>query len=499
MDVGFTQDDIRDFLMERGGRAKNHELVTHFKKYLNNPETKATAREAFKDFVNTIATVKQNQDGEKIMVLKKQYRVPSTPRPACDDTGSSLESAVLAALVRTDANQSRTTAAAPKEEEVCVREEASEREEHALPPYVPPPVYTPEERETPGYRAPPVYASPPELNPTKLDFVEEATPKRHMKESGEAEEAEPSRSEEDAKSVDTMSLASTTSSTSRESSQPPMHESFTRVAMTDSDSSRGSPSVKDRAHHLNKIEKAQPEVPVQKRETKTKPEAEEEDAEGSEGYVNVTLDEEEKMWMLASTAADYAMLSKMLGDNPELVRFRDFMSGYTALHHASRRGRCEVVKLLAGKYGGDVNQRTFGGYTPVHLAAIQGHNDCLELLLNTYKADPHMRDYSGKMATHYLRNKGALASLYANQERNYKSHADLAKINPNFIRKGSFNTKMRKVTEVIIPGTVGKAWGSADDIVEVSGHGDPSDSQLMPPPSNRKKPRKTSHRNLNEI
>ena len=40
MDDLFSLDSVRDFMLSRGGRVKNHDLVTHFKSYLNDPTRK---------------------------------------------------------------------------------------------------------------------------------------------------------------------------------------------------------------------------------------------------------------------------------------------------------------------------------------------------------------------------------------------------------------------------------------------------------------------------
>ena len=40
----FTLDSVQDFMLSHGGRVKNHELVTHFKAYLNDPERKGARK-----------------------------------------------------------------------------------------------------------------------------------------------------------------------------------------------------------------------------------------------------------------------------------------------------------------------------------------------------------------------------------------------------------------------------------------------------------------------
>ncbi|XP_019628775.1 PREDICTED: LOW QUALITY PROTEIN: ankyrin repeat domain-containing protein SOWAHA-like, partial [Branchiostoma belcheri] len=75
-DYEFTFDGVKQFIADRGGRVRNVELVTHFRQHLNDPARKAEAREQFKDFVNNVAVIRQ-EEGEKFLVLKKKYREPT--------------------------------------------------------------------------------------------------------------------------------------------------------------------------------------------------------------------------------------------------------------------------------------------------------------------------------------------------------------------------------------------------------------------------------------
>ncbi|KAF6201945.1 hypothetical protein GE061_004341 [Apolygus lucorum] len=75
--TSFTQEAIRDFMIFRGGKVTNHELVKHFKKFLTNPGTQEEARVLFKEYVNNLATITRDPDGGKQLVLKKRYRTPS--------------------------------------------------------------------------------------------------------------------------------------------------------------------------------------------------------------------------------------------------------------------------------------------------------------------------------------------------------------------------------------------------------------------------------------
>ncbi|GAB6032493.1 hypothetical protein CHUAL_011389 [Chamberlinius hualienensis] len=74
----------------------------------------------------------------------------------------------------------------------------------------------------------------------------------------------------------------------------------------------------------------------------------------------------------------------------------------TAIHWAAKHGNDNVIKLIAGTHGVNVNIRS--GYTPLHLAAMFKHKATYELLASTYGADINKRDYSGKRAEDYLDN-----------------------------------------------------------------------------------------------
>ena len=49
--------------------------------------------------------------------------------------------------------------------------------------------------------------------------------------------------------------------------------------------------------------------------------------------------------------------------------------GATPLFIASQKGHAEVVSLLLGKEGVDVNQATNNGTTPLYIASQEGHAD----------------------------------------------------------------------------------------------------------------------------
>ena len=73
MDDLFSLDSVRDFMLSRGGRVKNHDLVTHFKSYLNDPNRKGKGPLITNVYLAKIGNLK----------LKILYSTPPPPFP-CD-------------------------------------------------------------------------------------------------------------------------------------------------------------------------------------------------------------------------------------------------------------------------------------------------------------------------------------------------------------------------------------------------------------------------------
>ncbi|GFT59033.1 uncharacterized protein NPIL_444141 [Nephila pilipes] len=66
-----SSETIQKYLVDNGGKISNQELVKHFKKFLTGPNSRPDARAIFKDYVNTVATIKV-EDGVKYVILKKR-------------------------------------------------------------------------------------------------------------------------------------------------------------------------------------------------------------------------------------------------------------------------------------------------------------------------------------------------------------------------------------------------------------------------------------------
>nr|XP_060625659.1 ankyrin repeat domain-containing protein SOWAHC [Anolis sagrei ordinatus] len=89
-----SQEAVLGFLAERGGRARNAELLEHFRGCLNSPEParRAQARQRFKEMVNAVAVVKQEprDGGAKYVQLRKKHWRRSGGSGASSSTSSSI-------------------------------------------------------------------------------------------------------------------------------------------------------------------------------------------------------------------------------------------------------------------------------------------------------------------------------------------------------------------------------------------------------------------------
>ncbi|XP_037344323.2 ankyrin repeat domain-containing protein SOWAHC [Pungitius pungitius] len=126
-----------------------------------------------------------------------------------------------------------------------------------------------------------------------------------------------------------------------------------------------------------------------------------------EDCASVTLDPLEHEWMLCASDGLWESLQPLLAVEPGLVAKRDFVTGFTCLHWAAKQGKAELLgQLLAFSRENavpvNVNGRSGAGYTPLHLAAMHGHTQVVRALLSDWDADPDARDYSGRRAVQYL-------------------------------------------------------------------------------------------------
>ncbi|XP_022335842.2 uncharacterized protein LOC111132333 [Crassostrea virginica] len=249
---GFSLEAVKNFMIENDCKVTNHELVTNFKSYLNDPDEKAQKynREKFKEFVNTLAGIKTDERGEKILVLKKKFRPDHTS----------------ADLSKQDPNVSAS----------------------------------------------------PEASLGVSQVQDDSTAKCESETTSSQQSEGPSEGNSNHLS-NTSSVASVASTNSG-------------PATSEDDANVSTVSVKERALHLNRMES---ETELQKmtegqrskgqRTVKDRDGDPDEDSQSS-GSCLVSLDSEEKEWIVASSSSDYHPMHKMLNKNPKLVNVKDFTS-----------------------------------------------------------------------------------------------------------------------------------------------------------------------------
>ncbi|XP_054483274.1 ankyrin repeat domain-containing protein SOWAHC-like isoform X2 [Anoplopoma fimbria] len=126
-----------------------------------------------------------------------------------------------------------------------------------------------------------------------------------------------------------------------------------------------------------------------------------------EDRTSVTLDPLEHEWMMCASDGEWTRLSPLLHADPTLVLRKDFVTGFTCLHWAAKRGEPELMALLINfakrhDVSVSVDVRSNAGYTPLHVAAVHNHMEVVKLLVGAYSADVEVRDHSGRKACQYL-------------------------------------------------------------------------------------------------
>ncbi|KAH9362759.1 hypothetical protein HPB48_001144 [Haemaphysalis longicornis] len=72
-----------------------------------------------------------------------------------------------------------------------------------------------------------------------------------------------------------------------------------------------------------------------------------------------------RAWLLSAAEVNYDELKRLLLEDPDLYRLKDFTSGYTALHWAAKFGNSEIRIIdQLFTYGADINIRDHSGRKP---------------------------------------------------------------------------------------------------------------------------------------
>lgn len=121
----------------------------------------------------------------------------------------------------------------------------------------------------------------------------------------------------------------------------------------------------------------------------------------------VTLEPLEHEWMMCASDGEWGSMHRLLSADPSLVLKKDFVTGFTCLHWAAKHGKPELIALILNfaklqNVPVSVDVRSNTGYSPLHIAAMHNHMEVVKLLVGAYSADVEIRDYSGRKAFQYL-------------------------------------------------------------------------------------------------
>nr|XP_046469631.1 ankyrin repeat domain-containing protein SOWAHB isoform X1 [Neodiprion pinetum] len=444
-------EEIRKYLLDNGGTARNHDLVKHFKKFLTDPETRVEARNKFKEYVNSLATIR-NEEGEKYLVLKKKYR--HAPLSTSTSSSSLTESGL-------PIPSSPSTPLSPL-------------------------------REPPPYRPPPPAAASPSsgsADPRDRQDLGGDDGSGKVVEENQSVSSPPIPPRR--KSQDKLRIENN----NKENVLPEGEKIVDDETAVGEDGGPASStasaeqlSVRERMQRFNRMaSETDIQGPVNGSTTPNKKRSDKGTDEDDRASVASQLDGKSREWLVRAAQGDYQTLAKLAAEEPRLARLRD-PSSYTALHWGAKHGNEDIVKLIAGTYKDyikSVNETTNGGYTPLHIAMQFDHENIFNLLVQVYGANQDVRDYSGKKARQYLASQEAAVSQ--DTFRKIKARKKHAEKDIGFLRIGSLNVRVKRTTEAFSQflgvatsnasatnEKIHKSWGSADNIQ--------TEHKVMPPP-----------------
>ncbi|XP_043089124.1 ankyrin repeat domain-containing protein SOWAHA [Puntigrus tetrazona] len=343
--MALTQDTVLSFLLERGGKVKNSELVSNFKGLLNSggPAEKKQNRELFKRLVNNVAVVQQVGDVKYVAVKKKHLGCGAGGKNRSVGTARETESAdVINNNYRHASNSCRSAL----EVEVLRSGRPSE--------------------DSLAARALNV-TSDARSGKTGVAFALVAVK---------------SPSSEDKRK---------TSPKARTGDAEPTPERAVRVKAC------RSGAAGDGVLYRSPRAEGSPHLSRCSRLPRS--------AEDPEG---IPLGATEHEWLVRSATGSWRQVYGLLLQEPRLALKASFVSGFTVLHWAAKSGNGEMVRKVIDVSrqrgaGVEVDAKSYDGYTALHIAAIHGHERVISVLAGEYGASAGVRDNSVKKPYRYLR------------------------------------------------------------------------------------------------
>ncbi|XP_067125739.1 ankyrin repeat domain-containing protein SOWAHC-like [Centruroides vittatus] len=472
----FSLESVKEFIIEKGGKVTNHEIVKHFKVFLNDKNRQKEVRALFKEYVGAVASVKH--EDVKYLVLRPEFC--SAVQHDEENVKSTSESSYSLSSSSNDGMESEASQTAPTTDNLQLEGSVSPIvHSHSSPSIL-------QAIDSSSLSLP--LQDCYEENSQSCCSESQSTPLKWFVEPPEGETPLPpprrkgsakGKENRDLKIQERMQLLCEEKETEANSAKKEINEFPLSPG-----------SVKERAKSLNKmasecdlnqkVNGSLTQNTSKKREGKSERGGDDDDISSVS-----SIDNQKREWIIKASKADYMGLVRLLKEEPKLAHFK------TSLHWAAKHGNADVIKLIAGTHRANPNVRSVSGYTPLHLAAMFCHEEIMEILIHSYGADPNMRDYSGKkphqylpasiISTYTIKNIKTLFSLFTEYEAatNYCVRPSLGVPDVNFMRIGSLNAKVQKT--IVGTGkssrlTRLKSWGSADNLSDLLA------SKMMPPP-----------------
>ncbi|XP_058654221.1 ankyrin repeat domain-containing protein SOWAHA [Onychostoma macrolepis] len=376
--MALTQDMILSFLLARGGKVKNSELVSNFKGLINSsdPAEKKQNRELFKSLVNSVAVVQQVNDVKYVSVKKKYLGC------IAGGTNSFIESPCIIKSVR-DSSEIENVDIINNNYCHCSPQAASNSCKSGF----------------------------------DVEFVHSRSPSDYnVRESLTARVLNVTSDARSAKTGAVFALVAVKSPSCELQHEEKRKTSLKTLIV---DAKPPSTATAERAMKVKAYQSCVAGEGFLYRSLRAK--RKELDAQGSpqlrrcskltksggNDSDGIPLGPMEHEWLVKSATGSWRQIYGLLLQDPRLADKPNFMSGFTVLHWAAKSGNgemvCKVIDVSRQRGTGiDVNAKSYDGYTALHIAAIHSHECVLSLLVSEYGANTNIRDNSGKKPYRYL-------------------------------------------------------------------------------------------------
>lgn len=387
--MALTQESILSFLLERGGKAKNSELLHHFSSRIgcSDPAERQHNRELFKKLVNSVAVV-NHIDEVKFVVVKKRYRdfVKETAHGGSPNTrredsfcsrGTSFsflspQRAEPAKILLSDVenNNNSISYILNPNDALCCR---------------------PQRLSAGGA---------PHRGPLPSGDGADATGFKVLNLSGD----QGKKSGAVFAVVAVRFPPGSVSPAARGGSQVQLDNTQPKLGKVPAAAAAPAPSCPAYREGAQRDSECWTQGRTRSIQPPNKTSRQGDESKSSEC---VPLEPLAHQWLVKCAAGLWGQVCGLMQKDATLVHRKDFVSGFTVLHWAAKDGSCQMMRTIldlsrtAGPCA-NVNGKAHGGYTPLHVAAIHGHTDMAVLLVRRYGASIGQRDNYGRKAFHYL-------------------------------------------------------------------------------------------------